>query len=185
MLTKTKPLVAGTARGGFGDNRTTKVKTTLPSSPVEINRPLPHDPEAEQGVLQACFADPEAVDRVCKIINPSDFYSRGHAIIFERLVALRAGGRWFTPTTVLESFRNHPECERLETLILEMGPFITGGTGRHFAKIVKDFSIRRSLINAAVKLATDSFAVTPNINEIIDEFSTTVHELKSYGGANG
>ena len=179
MLTKTKPQAAT-----WGAYRTNFSRSVTPS-PVEINRPLPHDPEAEQGTLQACFADPEAVDRVCKIINPTHFYRRGHAIIFEKLVALRDGGRWFTPTTVLESFRNHPECERLETLILEMGPFITGGTGSHFAKIVKDFSIRRSLINAAVKLATDSFAITPDIDEIIDEFSTTIHDLKSYGGANG
>ena len=179
MYAKKKPQAAT-----WGAYRTNFSRSVTPS-PVEINRPLPHDPEAEQGTLQACFADPEAVDRVCKIINPTHFYRRGHAIIFEKLVALRDGGRWFTPTTVLESFRNHPECERLETLILEMGPFITGGTGSHYAGIVRDMAIKRELIKAGLRMAENSFAITPDIDEIIDEFSTTIRDLKSYGGANG
>ena len=173
MHTKKKPQAAT-----WGAYRTTKVKTTLPSSPVEINRPLPHDPEAEQGVLQACFADPEGVDRAREHITPEDFYRRGYGIIFQRFVAFRDQQRAYTPTTVLESFRNHPEFEQIETAIWELAPFVTGQTSRHFAKIVKDFSIRRSLINAAVKLATDSFAITPNIGKIESEFLTSVRELK-------
>jgi replicative DNA helicase len=168
----------------WGAYRTNFSRSVTPS-PVEINRPLPHDPEAEQGVLQACFADPEGVDRAREHITPEDFYRRGYGIIFQRFVAFRDQQRAYTPTTVLESFRNHPEFEQIETAIWELAPFVTGQTSRHFAKIVKDFSIRRSLINAAVKLATDSFAITPDIDEIIDEFSTTIRGLKIYGGANG
>ena len=176
MYAKKKPQAAT-----WGACKTNFSRSVTPS-PVEINRPLPHDPEAEQGTLQACFADPEAVDHAREHIAPEDFYRRGYGIIFQRFVAFRDQQRAYTPTTVLESFRNHPEFEQIETAIWELAPFVTGQTSRHFAKIVKDFSIRRSLINAAVKLATDSFAITPDIDEIIDEFSTTIRDLKKLWG---
>lgn len=139
---------------------------------------LPYDNEAEQGVLQACLADPEATDRSNEIINPNDFYRRGYAMIYERLLEFRNQQRGYTPTTVLESFRNHPEYKRIETTIFELAPFITGQTSGHFSKIVKDFSVRRSLISAAVKLAEDSFAITPKIKQIESEFLKKVRDLK-------
>ena len=100
---KTKPLVAVTARGGY---KRTKVKDIVRESPVDLKRMLPYDNEAEAGVLQACLADPEATDRSSEIINPKDFYRRGYAIIYERLLEFRNQKRSYTPTTVLESFKN-------------------------------------------------------------------------------
>ena len=170
---KTQPRLAG--RGGL---KKTQLKDNLPACALELNRTLPYDNEAEQGVLQACLADPEATDRSNEIITPNDFYRRGYSIIYERLLEFRKQKRTYTPTTVLESFKNHPEFERIETSILELGPFFTGQTSRHFAKIVMDFSIRRSLINAALKLAADSFAITPNIKKIETEFSNKVRKLR-------
>ncbi len=170
---KTKPRLAG--RGGY---KKTQLKDNLPPCALELNRTLPYDNEAEQGVLQACLADPEATDRSNEIITPNDFYRRGYSIIYERLLEFRKQKRSYTPTTVLESFKDHPEFERIETSILELGPFFTGQTSRHFANIVRDFSIRRSLINAALKLAADSFAITPNIKQVESEFLTSVRELK-------
>ena len=172
---KTKPLVAVTARGGY---KRTKVKDIVRESPVDLKRMLPYDNEAEQGVLQACFSEPEAVDRAREHITPEDFYRRGYGIIFQRFVDFRDQQRGYTPTTILESFKNHSEYERIETTIFELAPFFTGQTSRHFASIVKDFSVRRSLISAAIKMAEDSFAITPNIKQIEAEFLNTVRELK-------
>ena len=170
---KTKPRLAGR-----GEYKKTLVKDIIAESPVDLKRMLPHDKEAEAGVLQACLADPEATDRSNEIINPTDFYRRGYAIIYERLLEFRKQKRSYTPTTVLESFKNHHEYERIETTIFELAPFITGQTSRHFASIVKDFSIRRSLISAAIKMAEDSFRITPNIKKIETEFLNKVRKLK-------
>ncbi len=163
---------------GRGEYKNTLAKDIIAESPVDLKRMLPHDKEAEAGVLQACLADPEATDRSSEIINPKDFYRRGYAIIYERLLEFRNQKRSYTPTTVLESFKNHSEYERIETTIFELAPFFTGQTSRHFASIVKDFSVRRSLISAAIKMAEDSFAITPNIKQIEAEFLNTVRELK-------
>ena len=170
---KTKPRLAGR-----GEYKNTLTKDNLPPSALELKRMLPHDMEAEQGVLQACFAEPEATDRSSEIINPNDFYRRGYAIIFEKLMEFRNQKRSYTPTTVLESFRNHHEYERIEASILELGPFITGQTSRHFSKIVKDFSVRRGLISAAVKMAEDCFAVTPDAKEIKSEILKKIEDLR-------
>jgi replicative DNA helicase len=164
--------------GSRGEYKKTLPKDIIEESPVDLKRMLPYDNEAEQGVLQACFSEPEAVDRAREHITPEDFYRRGYGIIFQRFVDFRDQQRGYTPTTVLESFKDHPEFERIETSILELGPFFTGQTSRHFAKIVKDFSVRRSLISAAIKMAEDSFSITPNIKQIESEFINTVRKLK-------
>ena len=97
---KTKPLVAVTARGGY---KKTLVKDIIEESPVDLKRMLPYDNEAEAGVLQACFAEPEAVDRAREHITPEDFYRRGYGIIFQRFVEFRDQQRgdlhqYFHPT---------------------------------------------------------------------------------------
>ena len=163
---------------GWGEYKKTLAKNIITESPVDLKRMLPYDNEAEQGVLQACLADPEAIDRSSEIINSKDFYRRGYAIIFEKLMEFRNQKRSYTPTTVLESFRNHHEYERIEASILELGPFITGQTSRHFSKIVKDFSVRRGLISAAVKMAEDCFAVTPDAKEIKSEILKKIGDLR-------
>ncbi len=173
-LTKQKPK-AGQALGKY---KISNGNDGLPLSILEINRPLPNDCEAEAGVLQACFADPTAVDRACEFIGADDFYRRGHQIIFDRLVAIRKQDRWFTPTTILLSFQNHPEYDRLESIIFDLGPFITGQTSRHFAGIVQDLSHKRQIATTGIRMIENAIAITADADEILTQAKTAIEDLK-------
>ena len=177
MLTKQKP----PARASTGGAYRTNFSRSLTRGAVEFNEVLPHDSEAEDGVLQACLADPQATDRAGLIIQATDFYFKGNAEIFTRLVQFRNQNRSYTPTTVIESFRNHKDRERLEERVLNLGPFFTGGTASHFAKVVKDYSVRRQVIAAALKMIEDALAIVPSVEEIEEQFLSTVQHLRLGG----
>ncbi len=140
MPNKQQPPARASTGGKTNIQRVTQVEH------ITVNGPLPHNTEAEDGLLQACLAEPEATDRALKILEVEDFYGLVQRTIFQRLADLRKQGRSYNPSLIIESFQDHPHCDRLELFILELGPFITGGTCTHFAKIVKDCSNRRKQI---------------------------------------
>ena len=167
--------------GSRGGKKSSNGDRSLPLSILEINRPLPNDCEAEAGVLSACLADPTAVDRAIELIEPSDFYRRGHEIIFNRLVNMRKKGKWYTPTSILTSFRDHPQYDRLESIIFDLGPFITGQTSRHFAGMVRDFSRKRQVAIAGMRVIENAFAATADVDEILSQATADFASIRQSG----
>jgi len=53
-----------------------------------IERALPHNIDAEQGVLASIMIDPRTLDEVSDILQPEDFYRDGHRIIYKAMLEL-------------------------------------------------------------------------------------------------
>ena len=52
---------------------------------------LPHDLDAELGLLNACFC-PGGLERVIETVEPNDFYSEGGKVIFKKMVDFHKAG---------------------------------------------------------------------------------------------
>ena len=83
MLNKQQPPARASTEGKTNVQRVTQVEH------ITLNSPLPYNLEAEDSLLQACLAEPEATDRAIKIVGPEDFYRLVQRTIFQRLVELR------------------------------------------------------------------------------------------------
>ena len=57
------------------------------SAPIRV---IPHDDEAEAGVLGSILIDKEAILKVADLVTPEDFYRESHAAIFDAMLALYA-----------------------------------------------------------------------------------------------
>src|SRR5437660_163565 len=56
-----------------------------------MNRQLPHNLDAECGVLGSLILDPEAIALVADWLHPGDFYRNAHQTLYEAIVTLYAG----------------------------------------------------------------------------------------------
>lgn len=164
-------------RRGKGEEKN-NLQGDYSNSVVEINRALPHDTEAESNLLRACLTSTDTVDKVQGVVKPEDFYSSGCGLIFNRLCEFRKNGQSFTPALVIESFRDHSDFDRIDFFITELGPFWTSQDWPHWARIVRDLSIRRGLVEAGVHLIEECFSLVPNVDESIETFASEILPLK-------
>lgn len=138
---------------------------------------LPHDKDSEQLLLGACFCS-DGLERVVDLVAPHDFYSEGGKIIFSKMVEFHRSGCGFTISLIERAFQDHPEYTGILGILDEIRP-ATAESARHFAKIVKQLSLRRQLIKA-----------TYDIHEILHDPSTALEPFLrllegNQGGVNG
>ena len=126
-----------------------------PTDSPSVDRPLPHNLEAERCVLGPCLLDADAFSR-CKPLEDSDFYRDAHRLIWralERLDERGAGRDWITIKDAL----GEGDLERVGGPVYVMG--LVDGLPHHshvedYAAIVREASRKRRAISA-VSLVAD------------------------------
>src|SRR5581483_1058298 len=67
-------------------------------------RQLPHNVEAEQGLLGALLIDNRLVEKVSEFLKPEHFYLPAHTRIYEAITKLVERGQLATPVTLKAVF---------------------------------------------------------------------------------
>jgi replicative DNA helicase len=133
---------------------------------------LPHNHEAEQGVLGAILLDNAVYDTVSALLKPDDFYLLGHAVTYRVIGELLASGRPADPVTIMEMSQDQGAFEYLSKLI-EMTPSATGVLS--YAQIVREKSMARQLMAIGTDMQSKAQVDTPK--EVIEATSQKLHEL--------
>lgn len=122
----------------------------------------PHNPEAEQACLGACFVDSEAFDKVSGIIaGPNDFYRFAHQVLYAAMIHLVNDNRNIDIITVSELLRSEKKLDEVGGAAY-LDQLSSTGSAAHvenYARIVADKATERRLIqagNAIVKLGYDA-----------------------------
>ena len=147
--------------------------------PVTFNQILPHNWEAEQCSLNACLCDPEATDRALEFIGPDDFFKGGSKELFKKLCAFRDMGMFYTPSSVIASFKGSPEFNRIEDFIFSLSPFVLGDFSRHYAKLILDMSVRRKIIEIFADGINLTFEVLPDAESILTDTLSNLADLRA------
>lgn len=114
--------------------------------------------EAEQSVLGAMLLDPErAVARLAdQTLTAADFFDQRHARLWEAATAMQAAGQAVDVVTVIEHLRAAGVAEQvgglayLNALVQSVPSANAAGS---YAALVRDFSLRRALVDAAGQVA--------------------------------
>ncbi|HZK31311.1 MAG TPA: replicative DNA helicase, partial [Corynebacterium sp.] len=118
-------------------------------------RQLPHDREAEQGVLGAMLLSPNTVTEVIEELVPEDFYYPAHQLIYQAMLELYSTGKEIDPVLVQGRLDRLNELERvggapyLHTL---MAAVPTAANARYYAEIVNEKAILRRLVDAGTRV---------------------------------
>ena len=135
-------------------------------------RKLPHSIEAEQSVLGSVLIDPESFTKVATILKAEDFYIEDHAAAFEAMQRLFLQNRTIDVVTLVD------ELIRGGVYTKESGPNYmkvlaetvpTASNVLDYARIVKEKSTLRALINACEEIILAAYAGSDDAADIVND----------------
>lgn len=148
---------------------------------VQIAKLPPQNIEAEQSLLGALLIDKEAIIKVTELLNPSDFYrTEQHGQIYSAIVTLFEKREPIDIVTVTEELKKHETYEKIGgaaylTTLVNMVP--TSAHIEHYARIIKDHAIRRSLISQATRLIEDAYNEGGEVTELLESAESGIFSL--------
>lgn len=148
----------------------------------EQERSLPHNLDAEKSVLGAVLLHNDAYDVAARIVQPADFFRDAHRRLFEAMGELlgRPGGACDF-TTLMEQLRRRGEIEEVggAGYIAGLVDGMPRSTNvRHYAEIVKDKAVLRSLIYAGNKIVSAAYEGDEDAAVILGDADSTLLALR-------
>ncbi len=139
---------------------------------ADIRKVPPQNLEAERAVLGAVLIDNDALFTVMEILVPSDFHQPSHRLLFSTMLDLSERGEPIDIVILADRLRSGGNLDKaggpdyLPTLADEVPT--SAGVG-NYAKIVKEKSVLRHLIEASTDIVQDCFESAGEVDELIDE----------------
>ena len=123
----------------------------------------PSDFATEQSALGAVFMRPDILDDMALIIGPSDFYDPRHVLMFDLLLEMHNGGKRIDSALFVVAARKKKilegDPEKNDRVIGGSGyvaeivrSCVTAANHAHYAKIIRELSIKRELRKAGVEI---------------------------------
>lgn len=140
----------------------------------------PHSTEAEESVLGALLLDRDAIIAVAEFVTPTDFYDGRHKAIFEACLSLYEERIPIDVLTVAERLKKQKMLKEVggATYLAELANKVpTAAHVEHYGRIVKDHSIKRSLMTAASKLVDFSLDEGLAADALLDKAEAEVFAL--------
>ena len=156
----------------------------------EIGDPIgkvpPQNTEAEQSVLGGILIENEALNKIVEILDSDDFYREAHRKIFKSMIALSEKNEPSDLITLTNELKYQNLLEEIGgasylTSLIDSVP--TAANIEYYAKIVKEKSILRKLIQAATEIVTQSYEDRGDVDGFVDDaerliFGISEHRVK-------
>lgn len=151
-------------------------------------RPPPHNAEAERSLVGAVMLTAgKCLAEVQDLVTRNEFFRADHRVIWDAIVALDALNTPTDAVTVIDWLRKNSHLEDAggaEYISAIIGETPSAANVRAYAKIVRTFSLRRRLVQAAYDLHT--LAEDPReIDEILSSAQELVMKIDQEGSDEG
>jgi replicative DNA helicase len=117
-------------------------------------RPLPHNLDAERGILGAILVDNDVFHRVSDYLAPEHFYDPFHARLYEAVGRIIKAGKRATPAALKGEFA--AETAEIGQLVLAAPMVAYAGD---FARLVYEMAARRKVIGVAEEIIAEAMSV--------------------------
>lgn len=145
----------------------------------------PSSIEAEQSLIGGLMLDATAWDKVADVIISADFYRKDHRLIFEAIANLIEAGSPCDVVTVSEYLGNRNELDDaggLEYLATLANETAGAANARAYAKILREKSTLRALINAGNEISGSAFTTEGRTaSQILDAAERLVFQIAEKG----
>jgi replicative DNA helicase len=133
----------------------------------------PHHLEAERSVLGAILLSNESVYRVLEIgLRPADFYQESHQKLFEVILSLSERGGAVDLVTLSAALKDRGWFDAVggaEALTSLFDDTFAIGNILHYARIVRDKSLLRRMIQTASEIASEAFDGVEDTEVYLDD----------------
>ncbi len=138
----------------------------------------PHNDEAEESVLGAILINKESIGLVSEVIKPKDFYNDINGSIFGAMLELYEKSNpidILTLTKQLKKNKNNKVDASYLTDLLNAVP--TAANIEHYAQIIQEDSIKRTLIALGGNITEFGFMEDKNAEELLDKTEQSVFSI--------
>ncbi|MCI5830216.1 MAG: replicative DNA helicase [Treponema sp.] len=140
----------------------------------------PHNIEAEKATLGAILLDWGAVNEVVQHLRADNFYMTQHQVIFESLMHLFSAGVRGDILTLIDDLTKSGNLEKAGgaayiSSLTDVVP--TSANIDYYANIVRDESVRRSLISLSQEIKAESFDETKECRSILEDTEQKIFRL--------
>jgi replicative DNA helicase len=145
-----------------------------------VDRPLPHNLEAERAVLGAVLLDAEAIHRAVEFIKDTDFFRDAHRRIFAKMLELAERSQAIDFITVKDELNRSGDLDQVggPAYIASLVDGLPRGVNvADYARIVKEKSSLRSLIQSANRVLASAYQAEDDAGAIIDEAEREIFSI--------
>ena len=142
-------------------------------------RQMPVSIEAEQALLGSIIVNPESFDKIGAMISTEDFYLDEHKHIYAALLNMYAKSKTIDIVTLVNSLVENGDRDEAGgiqyiTLIAESVP--SAANVKDYARIVKDKSTLRRLINVCDEINNDAYNEN-DVRTVIDNAEQKIFDI--------
>lgn len=152
-----------------------------------LERQPPRSVEAERAVLGSLLLLPEVCDEVALILRAEDFYDDAHSRIYGHILRMHEAGRPVDPQLLVQALKDAGEYDMIggAAYLLEMSQEVaTAAHAEHFARIVRDKAVLRSLIHAGTDIIQEASDPTIDAREMLSRAEERVFRILDTKGDN-
>jgi replicative DNA helicase len=147
------------------------------ASDTSLERPLPHNLDAERSILGAVLLDNFALNAAIEKVRSDDFFLPQHRHIFERMVQLGEKQQAIDIVTLMEDLNRRGELEAAGGVayISQLADGLPRVTNvEHYARIVKEKAVLRGLIHSAAAIQEQALAAGEDADVILDRAESVI-----------
>jgi replicative DNA helicase len=142
----------------------------------------PHDIEAEKAVLSAILLDNDAIHAIVTEVREEDFYHPAHQILYRAMSRLRDENQPVDLTTLAAYLKGESMLDSIggPIALAEIADYeATPANIVHYAKIIRDRSIKRSLISTATEIVGLGYEPGETADKLLDEAESRIFGLST------
>ena len=145
-----------------------------------LERPLPQNLEAERSVLGAILLDNHALNTAIEKLKPEDFFSDQHRRIFNYMIQLGEAQQAIDLVTLSDQLRRKGELEAAGgaaylSQLVDGVPRVSNL--EHYARIIKEKSLLRSLIYATQSIQQTALDAEEDADALLDRAESSIFQI--------
>ncbi len=146
----------------------------------------PQNIEAEESILSAILIDNSSIVDILEVLSSEDFYKTAHKSIFTAIETLYGKSEPIDLVTLSNALRENGELEKIGgaaylARLVDTVPLAVNA--HHYARIIKDKSILRHLIEHANAISNRCFEDRGEVERVIEFAQSAIFEI-SQGKSN-
>lgn len=146
----------------------------------ELNKQMPASVIAEQSLLGCILFDPQMLSEIAGLITEDDFYLADHAQIYAAMKQLFNENHQIDSVTLIDTLVKSGtfDKERGQDYILTLSDIVPNAMNvTDYARIIKEKSLTRRLIEAASEISADAYAGRLPVDDLMDSAQKRLFDI--------
>lgn len=145
-----------------------------------LEQTLPHSMEAERSVLGAMLLENAALEEMLEQLMPEDFYMTAHEHIFAAMRDVTTEGGAVDLVTLADRLEKNGKLEAAggAVYLTELMQFVpTTANLSHYARIVEEHSVKRSLIRTGNEMIRGGMDEQKPVEDLLNESEKRIYDI--------